>query len=1356
MAVECLPGHRLIQQEDLAVGKTVVYVSRDPGKPNISTVIVDAKIMPGNNLNLKHKSVAPMKRVFVALADVGAEAAEDSPQVGAEAAVADASLSTKDSSKAAVGAQAAVGATTSSAEGLSNMDVDKDAPGNDPDQFLKMHIIPWLNQLEQNAVSNAYSMPECLAAALSTSGESPEELVQAFKEKVPWLPCVNFQSVPKHSKKGHIHISMLSYNKASYAANGLFVGDAKLLLCTEGFHGLERKTVAVKPRPGAKMTCFGWEADGAVVNGTYAFSLTSIVAYSVIYNCTLPQPLAQLLQSIPVQFTKHDSNQNRLLQNLVESAAQRHSNRTVQCPIFLAEELNRCTFQLQYVKAFVKLYQQRMVVSPALQLPPRMEDCVIRLMTDGKTCKAALKMLSRSVAKFTWTEGPWLLGHILSPYFAVGSSLNNSMHEQWALWNVQTPLGQTIALEIGYAGFETNGKKFDCEDEWSVVLVACGLWVNLREKLIPSLLMSESAIEGLDKVLRSSMSFRADLAAVSARDPPANMSAVGDLASWLLTQVSELRRAKQEDDAATRLTGDNHPSKLLGDKEAAELAAYNYVSGCMLDVETYRQAMDKFGEETECQEEQWRKLYEAYVGSLTRMHDAMQRSDVVFWEPPQRVGMKRNKDWLSKAVVASVAHRRILKTILGVRESDICQVNVFALYSLGTAKKNILQSIAQSLPQLPGMTLVFFPVIPKKLKRVTGAAAAVGASAADGASSAAFDSQSGSDSDVDPEGHDFNSDGMLPEALTSLHTVKTSSERSAQLAADCHEVSTVVGMADINERYPRALHFIHRVDESGGPNTTSALLLVPTHDAPGVNVGSLSESQALRSGTYTEVPVPSEWIKVSKKLAMQAKRVMAEKGMMDVSTCSAVGGCGVKYGLNKVARAQLGTELHEMWIRDLSKHCGAKVLYICDFAHGGGEIMKASITSKVSEEACSTGVRVCSWGSDPRKIFAEIGRAVGRTELSKLFIRGKLVVPGHRPGLDPGSRPERTRKLIKALLPQQMKCLALDTEGRLVIPTADEIAKACPVALDEEQHKMFARWRVDFPREVAAAPETSKPPEASKQTGANNTQCKTPEPGTQVTNEAKLKEDFGDEVVSEQPLAAGGSAATNVITLALGESQAADGAQKCLRVWLRNKSTKNVTLPVSTLLGQGGQGKIVSLVSTKLEDGKDKFAWRYTRLTGYKKDTAELANGYMIFNKEGTPLEGKPKLSLLSDIENELGNNLTVYGHAITRGGTKVVVTPSPSPVVWVPAAPAVGGSGSGIADFSASTLGQYVCAHEDTSGLPKCKGLCRPIFEYKTNPSSGGTGYGLVPGAPTGKSALWLFSVKKIEVPAGGFVFLG
>ena len=243
----------------------------------------------------------------------------------------------------------------------------------------------------------------------------------------------------------------------------------------------------------------------------------------------------------------------------------------------------------------------------------------------------------------------------------------------------------------------------------------------------------------------------------------------------------------------------------------------------MLDVATYRQAMDKLGEETQSREEQWRTLHEAYVGNLNRLHDVMQRSDVVFWEPPQRVGMKKNKDWLSTAVAASIAHRRNLKTILGVTESDICQVNVLALYSLGTAKRNTLQSIAKSLPQLPGLTLLFLPVIPNKLKHEASAAA--GASAAVGASSAAPaapDSHSGSDSDLDSEGHDFNADGVLPEALTSMHTVKTSQQtamRCPLLSAWLTSMSATPGRC------------LHKVDESGKQNTTSALLLLPTHDA---------------------------------------------------------------------------------------------------------------------------------------------------------------------------------------------------------------------------------------------------------------------------------------------------------------------------------------------------------------------------------------------------------------------------------------------------------------------------------------------------------------------------------------------
>ena len=55
------------------------------------------------------------------------------------------------------------------------------------------------------------------------------------------------------------------------------------------------------------------------------------------------------------------------------------------------------------------------------------------------------------------------------------------------------------------------------------------------------------------------------------------------------------------------------------------------------------------------------------------------------------------------------------------------------------------------------------------------------------------------------------------------------------------------------------------------------------------------------------------------------------------------------------------------------------------------------------------------------KIFAEVGQAVGSTELSKLYVGGKLVAPGHQPVPDPGPRPERTRKLVEALLQKFFK-----------------------------------------------------------------------------------------------------------------------------------------------------------------------------------------------------------------------------------------------------------------------------------------------------------------------------------------------
>ena len=142
----------------------------------------------------------------------------------------------------------------------------------------------------------------------------------------------------------------------------------------------------------------------------------------------------------------------------------------------------------------------------------------------------------------------------------------------------------------------------------------------------------------------------------------------------------------------------------------------------------------------------------------------MQKSDVVYWESPRRVGVRKNPEWLSEAAHAANCHRRTLRTLVGVSDADIFQVNVFSLHCLGTSKKNMLAQISKVLTVLGGVSLVFYPVIPKKIQRTTVQGvphddAAVGASE--------------SDSDVDDNTHDFTADGVLPEALTQMHLVKS-------------------------------------------------------------------------------------------------------------------------------------------------------------------------------------------------------------------------------------------------------------------------------------------------------------------------------------------------------------------------------------------------------------------------------------------------------------------------------------------------------------------------------------------------------------------------------------------------------
>ena len=98
-----------------------------------------------------------------------------------------------------------------------------------------------------------------------------------------------------------------------------------------------------------------------------------------------------------------------------------------------------------------------------------------------------------------------------------------------------------------------------------LALVACGLWGETQRVGFPKLMLTPDTIGSLDKILMTYETFRQDLPTASSKDSPATTSTVGDLATWILQQLSEVKRAKELQGEAARSSADAHPSKLLGD-----------------------------------------------------------------------------------------------------------------------------------------------------------------------------------------------------------------------------------------------------------------------------------------------------------------------------------------------------------------------------------------------------------------------------------------------------------------------------------------------------------------------------------------------------------------------------------------------------------------------------------------------------------------------------------------------------------------------------------------------------------------------------------------------------------------------
>lgn len=169
-------------------------------------------------------------------------------------------------------------------------------------------------------------------------------------------------------------------------------------------------------------------------------------------------------------------------------------------------------------------------------------------------------------------------------------------------------------------------------------------------------------------------------------------------------------------------------------------------------------------------------------------------------------------------------------------------------------------------------------------------------------------------------------------------------------------------------------------------------------------------------------------------------------------------------------------------------------------------------------------------------------------------------------------------------------------------------------------------------------------------------------------------------------------------------------------------------------------------------------------MTSHKRDSAETGTAFMAYTSDVTapPADGaKPKLHTLEDIEKELGCQVSLYGHSVTRGSgkTKVTITPAAAAVVYVPT------PDSSPENFSHKVLGSWLPCQEEAviATTLQVHGYARPVFEVISATATPAAAASsslqaskvIKPINMTGRSSMHLFTSRNIDMPANGWFAL-
>jgi len=300
-----------------------------------------------------------------------------------------------------------------------------------------------------------------------------------------------------------------------------------------------------------------------------------------------------------------------------------------------------------------------------------------------------------------------------------------------------------------------------------------------------------------------------------------------------------------------------------------------------------------------------------------------------------------------------------------------------------------------------------------------------------------------------------------------------------------------------------------------------------------------------------------------------------------------------------------------------------------------------------------------------------------------------------------------SHKDIRTLLQKPLQKLTVDAQGNLVLPPLASV----PVIANEELKALWKSVRAEFPYpDERPAKKTAvgvrEPDTKNGLPGQNaETTAMVVEGGTKWPDRAALV--LADWVVlQESPSAIPG------VTLILAKKNVSGE----MHVFLENSSDANIKVRSGTFVGRAGDGCFHSV--QEAPPAQAAYTWTFTRLTEFKRDTAKLASGSVVWSANRSEAESNiPTMMTLESCETALGEAalgatkcVKIYGHSTTKTTKTVKVVPCDKPcIVWSPKQ-----SGS---EFTADTFGQWLRSREEPAGDDVMKGivlkgLLRPCFE--------------------------------------------